>query len=693
MQDSLGGNSVTLMIACVSPADYNLEETLSTLRYADRAKQIKNKPIVNQDPKTAEINKLNRIIQTLRMELLSKSDPGAGGHLAAIGAAPVNGKQMYINTFELDELKSKLENAEKAHATLSYKFQQTLIDCTNMNMQLYDVEQANEELMQKMNILKSKIKDLNSTFNEDSCPAEFVIQGRAVRDLKDMIFTITDEMEQHIKGTNFKSSENVVSEDGSDCDDQESREKVQEYQKQQLNFHQELRDIQQQLALKTELHEKLNGNFSQFCSFEDGLQAQGKIKDYEEIIRNLEAEREELKSTLKNKKVIISAKLAEERRKRVQILEQEIGEMKQKNKSQAILLKQREQDRQKIIDMEKDIREMKQKKVKLIRAMKAESEDFRKWKLSFGKEVVQLREKNRKRENDMKKAEQMHEKQRNVLKRKVDEALMINKRLKDALDKHKMAQAQRKKIPIGGSAKAEHIHGWIDQEIEIIYSVVDAKHSLEQLIDDRAEMNRRLLQSKKSKELPEIIANLEEDIEMRNAQISDLQDKIKSSDIETKIKTICEGLSSMPEARLAVKYLFNNLTDLRSDFDINMTKLQDVRAAHDAVDEKIKLTDQNLNEKIKELRKECDHLINQKIEIEKTYEEKVTVLLHELNNAGKLSGDPESQKIHNDTLFLLREKIDIYEQKIRHLEQELNNKSTGNAKPLVLKTAVSFLYF
>jgi kinesin family protein 4/21/27 len=49
LQDSLGGNPVT-MIACVSPADYNLEETLTTLRYSDRARRIKNKPIVSQDP-------------------------------------------------------------------------------------------------------------------------------------------------------------------------------------------------------------------------------------------------------------------------------------------------------------------------------------------------------------------------------------------------------------------------------------------------------------------------------------------------------------------------------------------------------------------------------------------------------------------------------------------------------------------
>jgi hypothetical protein len=47
--DSLDGNSVTLMIACISPADYNMDESVSTLQYANRALQNKNKPIINQD--------------------------------------------------------------------------------------------------------------------------------------------------------------------------------------------------------------------------------------------------------------------------------------------------------------------------------------------------------------------------------------------------------------------------------------------------------------------------------------------------------------------------------------------------------------------------------------------------------------------------------------------------------------------
>ncbi len=55
LQDSLGGNTKTIMIAAVSPADYNYDETLSTLRYASRAKFIKNKPKINEDPKDAQL--------------------------------------------------------------------------------------------------------------------------------------------------------------------------------------------------------------------------------------------------------------------------------------------------------------------------------------------------------------------------------------------------------------------------------------------------------------------------------------------------------------------------------------------------------------------------------------------------------------------------------------------------------------
>lgn len=57
LQDSLGGNVKTCMIANISPIEASVEETLSSLRYSDRAKRIKNKPKINEDPKDTLLRK------------------------------------------------------------------------------------------------------------------------------------------------------------------------------------------------------------------------------------------------------------------------------------------------------------------------------------------------------------------------------------------------------------------------------------------------------------------------------------------------------------------------------------------------------------------------------------------------------------------------------------------------------------
>ncbi|XP_048879697.1 kinesin-like protein KIF21B isoform X1 [Brienomyrus brachyistius] len=70
LQDSLGGNSRTLMIACISPSDRDFMETLNTLKYANRARNIKNKVVVNQDKTSQQISALRAEIARLQMELM-----------------------------------------------------------------------------------------------------------------------------------------------------------------------------------------------------------------------------------------------------------------------------------------------------------------------------------------------------------------------------------------------------------------------------------------------------------------------------------------------------------------------------------------------------------------------------------------------------------------------------------------------
>ncbi|KAL0368983.1 UNVERIFIED_CONTAM: Kinesin-like protein KIN-4A [Sesamum calycinum] len=73
LQDSLGGNSRTVMIACISPADINAEETLNTLKYANRARNIQNKPVINRDPISNEMLKMRQQLEYLQAELCARS--------------------------------------------------------------------------------------------------------------------------------------------------------------------------------------------------------------------------------------------------------------------------------------------------------------------------------------------------------------------------------------------------------------------------------------------------------------------------------------------------------------------------------------------------------------------------------------------------------------------------------------------
>lgn len=75
LKDSLGGNSRTTMVAAISPTDY--EETLSTLRYADQAKRIVTKPLVNEDSNARLIRELREELATLRATADSTSDVSA----------------------------------------------------------------------------------------------------------------------------------------------------------------------------------------------------------------------------------------------------------------------------------------------------------------------------------------------------------------------------------------------------------------------------------------------------------------------------------------------------------------------------------------------------------------------------------------------------------------------------------------
>ncbi|KAH6840809.1 hypothetical protein B0I37DRAFT_438230 [Chaetomium sp. MPI-CAGE-AT-0009] len=94
LKDSLGGNSMTAMIAAISPADINYDETLSTLRYADSAKRIKNHAVINEDANARMIRELKEELAVLRSKL------GSGG---GAGGPPVPAEEVYAEGTPLEQ--------------------------------------------------------------------------------------------------------------------------------------------------------------------------------------------------------------------------------------------------------------------------------------------------------------------------------------------------------------------------------------------------------------------------------------------------------------------------------------------------------------------------------------------------------------------------------------------------------------
>ncbi|KAJ6257693.1 hypothetical protein Dda_7481 [Drechslerella dactyloides] len=115
LKDSLGGNSMTAMIAAISPADINWDETLSTLRYADSAKRIKNHAVVNEDPNARMIRELKEELQQLRQKLSG----GGGGEEEHYDASVPLEKQIVTITGSDGAVRkvSKAEIAEQLGAS------------------------------------------------------------------------------------------------------------------------------------------------------------------------------------------------------------------------------------------------------------------------------------------------------------------------------------------------------------------------------------------------------------------------------------------------------------------------------------------------------------------------------------------------------------------------------------------------
>lgn len=175
LQDSLGGNTKTLMIACISPAAYNYDETLSTLRYANRAKMISNKPKINEDPKDAMLREYQDEIQKLRQMLkqndiidINSCNGDAGSSDNSDNRFDIEKqklKEIYVKEMEQVKYEHEAQQKEnedlvKSIENLKRMYEEKLKILTNQQQQT-QINDNNNNINNE--IIKKKIKELRDS--------------------------------------------------------------------------------------------------------------------------------------------------------------------------------------------------------------------------------------------------------------------------------------------------------------------------------------------------------------------------------------------------------------------------------------------------------------------------------------------------------------------------------------------------
>ncbi|KAL6912146.1 hypothetical protein ACP4OV_000951 [Aristida adscensionis] len=484
LQDSLGGNSKTVMIACISPADSNAEETINTLKYANRARNIQNKAVVNRDPATAEMQKLRSQLEQMQAELL----------FSRSGNAALE---------ELQLLQKKVSLLERKNYELKHELKERELSCEQFEQRALSAQLERDQLKLKLQSARNG-KSLDDTENADnSQDADLLksyiskIQQLEVQlmrqnlsnpcrnDLNDQL-----DMDSDIFLNDMGPGSDTGTQDASSEVDEEEKER--EHSSMQDKLDKELQELDKRLNQK-------EAEMKQFAKSDTSILKQ----HYEKKLHELEQEKKDLQQEIENLRHALNnissctdegaQKLKENYQQKLNTLESKISDLKKKQQTQHQLLQQKQKTDEAAKRLQDDIQRIKSQKVQLQQKMKHESEQFRSWKAAREKEVLQLKKQGRRTEFEMNRLVALNQKQQMVLQRKTEEAAAVTKRLKDLLEAKKSARDTYGGAPGSG---IQALTRAIDDELEVIVRAYELRSHYERQMKERALISKEIAKLK-----------------------------------------------------------------------------------------------------------------------------------------------------------------------------------------------------
>nr|XP_010913544.1 kinesin-like protein KIN-4C isoform X1 [Elaeis guineensis] len=564
LQDSLGGNSKTVMIACISPADSNAEETINTLKYANRARNIQNKAVINRDPVAAEMQRMRSQLEQLQAELL----------FCRGGGAPLE---------ELQILRHKISLLEASNTDLRQELKECHITCKRLAQQAIDAQVEKDKLVMKIESARS-----GKPWDEIDKMDKTQVLSQELDLVKGYVSKIQELEAELLRVQNFSSPcgngfMDHLALDDTSSGEAEEEEKEREHSTLQDKLDQELQELDKRLEQK-------EAEMKQFAKADTSVLKQHyerKLLELEQEKRALQKEIEVLKFNLAN----ISStsdegaqKLKEDYLQKLNMLEAQVSELKKKQEAQSQLLRQKQKSDEAAKRLQEEIQRIKSQKVQLQQKIKQESEQFRSWKASREKEVLQLKKEGRRNEYEMHKLLALNQRQKMVLQRKTEEAALATKRLKELLEAKKSSSRDGSGPGNGHGPGIQALMQAIEHELEVTVRVHEVRSEYERQMQERAAMANEVLRLKEESEMfkQKIMSDCPQTMSpsARNSRISALENMLatSSSTLISMASQLSEAeerervfsgrgrwnqVRSLAEAKNLMNYLFNLVSSSR----------------------------------------------------------------------------------------------------------------------------------
>ncbi|KAI5710951.1 hypothetical protein M8J75_012795 [Diaphorina citri] len=582
LQDSLGGNSRTVMIACVSPSDRDFMESLNTLKYANRARNIQNKIRLNQDKSSKTIMALRNEIQQLQLELLEyKQGKRVVGE---DGEEHVN--DMYHENIMLQTEVNNLRTRTKA-------MQETIDDLTKKNCQLLALKASGawvnggpgggggggeegggddccvkeiitgycgeiEDLRSKLLIsehtntqLRKSLSRIAPPCNIPGGPAGLMHSPSRADDLysvdTDLIAKAKEEVAKNLNTLAKKRrqlSENEEAERNSDSDSEDSSSdsdsNSEDRQSVDSAYSAELANLTTEIDIKQKLIEELEKSHRRMQGIKQHYE--DKFQQLQAKIRSTEEERDKVLASLtttKNQPTEKVRKVRDEYENKLNMMQKEMRNLTDAKKEYQKLLRSQSSYENQVKTLRSEVNEMRQTRVRLIRKMKEETNKHKEQEILRNREIAKLKKESRRAQNLIRNLESDKKTKEVILKRKQEEVNMLRKQSRARNPSSTIIGGKAKPGDIGVSPKAAKIK-WQNLEKNIAsntlnkQSVIGLERDLEKLVVERQEKSHEL--QTKLKKLNEYTMkfprekdfhkDLEDEIETLRANLDYINDSI-----------------------------------------------------------------------------------------------------------------------------------------------------------------------